>query len=305
MQRELVERAMGGDHDAFSELARVSVGRLLVIARLILHDEAAAEDATQEALVAAWRHIRGLRDPDRFEAWLHRLLVNECHREARGRRRLGTARSSSRRSTPPEPDAVRPADGSRPARARVPAPRRRPTSRSSSCTTTSAFVRRRPPRSSACHPARSGRACIARCRRCGPRSTPTLGPGPSAKEARHEPRPSTDEAFDRLMDDWFDERAHGRRRGRRARRRSRPDVASAGRSRSGGFPSGGFPDDSRHDSSRRRGWCRSCSSSRWLRVVLGGGDRSLVAAPVAAALRARGPGLGGVHRRRRSLDGQP
>ena len=83
MQRDLVERAMSGDHDAFSELARDSVGRLLVIARLILHDEAAAEDATQEALVAAWRHIRGLRDPDRFDAWMHRLLVNECHREAR------------------------------------------------------------------------------------------------------------------------------------------------------------------------------------------------------------------------------
>ena len=75
MQRDLVERAISGDHDAFSQLARVSVGRLLVIARLILHDEPAAEDATQEALVAAWRHIRGLRDPDRFEAWLHRLLI--------------------------------------------------------------------------------------------------------------------------------------------------------------------------------------------------------------------------------------
>ena len=51
MDRDLVERAMSGDHDAFSELARVAAGRLLVIARLILHDEPAAEDATQEALV--------------------------------------------------------------------------------------------------------------------------------------------------------------------------------------------------------------------------------------------------------------
>ena len=104
MQRDLVERAMSGDHDAFSELARVSVGRLLVIARLILHDEAAAEDATQDALVAAWRHIRGLRDPDRFEAWLHRLLVNACHREAR----RGRTRSSREVHLPgmdsPEPD---------------------------------------------------------------------------------------------------------------------------------------------------------------------------------------------------------
>jgi RNA polymerase sigma-70 factor (ECF subfamily) len=89
MQRDLVERAMAGDHDAFTELARVTVGRLFVIARLILREEGAAEDATQEAMVAAWRHIRGLRDPDRFDAWLHRLLVNACYREAgRVRRRM-------------------------------------------------------------------------------------------------------------------------------------------------------------------------------------------------------------------------
>jgi RNA polymerase sigma-70 factor (ECF subfamily) len=89
MQRDLVERAMAGDYDAFSELARVSVGRLYVVARLILRDEGRAEDATQEALVAAWQRLSGLRDPDRFEAWLHRLLVNACYREARRDRRRG------------------------------------------------------------------------------------------------------------------------------------------------------------------------------------------------------------------------
>lgn len=82
MQRDLVERAIAGDHGAFSELARVSVGRLYVVARLILRDDARAEDATQEALVAAWQRLAGLRDPDRFEAWLHRLLVHSCYREA-------------------------------------------------------------------------------------------------------------------------------------------------------------------------------------------------------------------------------
>src|SRR4051812_5684558 len=83
MDRVLVERAMDCDHDAFSELARVSVGRLLSVARPILHDDAAAEDATQETLVAAWSHIHELRDPDRFEPWIHRMLVNACYREAR------------------------------------------------------------------------------------------------------------------------------------------------------------------------------------------------------------------------------
>lgn len=87
MDRDLVERAMAGDHDAFSELARVSAGRLYAVARLILRDDGQAEDAAQEAIVAAWRHIRALRDPDRFDAWLHRLLVNASIDEARRRRR--------------------------------------------------------------------------------------------------------------------------------------------------------------------------------------------------------------------------
>ena len=88
MRRDLVERAMAGDHDAFSELARVSIGRLYATARLILRDDGRAEDATQEALVAAWRDLSALRDPDRFDAWLHRLLVRACYREIRrGRHR--------------------------------------------------------------------------------------------------------------------------------------------------------------------------------------------------------------------------
>ena len=87
MQRDLVERAMAGDHEAFSELARLVVRRLYAVARLILRDSARAEDATQEALFVAWRDLSALRDADRFEAWLHRLLVRECYRQARHERR--------------------------------------------------------------------------------------------------------------------------------------------------------------------------------------------------------------------------
>jgi RNA polymerase sigma-70 factor (ECF subfamily) len=87
MPRELVERAMAGDDEAFSELARLVVRRLYAVARLILRDDARAEDAVQEALVACWRDLSGLRDPDRFEAWVHRVLVRQCYREARRERR--------------------------------------------------------------------------------------------------------------------------------------------------------------------------------------------------------------------------
>ena len=83
MHRHLVERAMAGDHDAFAELARARIGRLYAIAVLILRDPGRAEDATQEALVAAWRDLSALRDPDRFDAWLRRLLVRACYRESR------------------------------------------------------------------------------------------------------------------------------------------------------------------------------------------------------------------------------
>jgi RNA polymerase sigma-70 factor (ECF subfamily) len=56
-------------------------------ARLILRDRELARDAVQNALVRAWRDLPGLRDPDRFDAWLHRLLVNSCLDELRRARR--------------------------------------------------------------------------------------------------------------------------------------------------------------------------------------------------------------------------
>ena len=57
------------------------------IAHRILRDAHLAEDAVQAALVVAWRELRTLRDPDRFEPWLHRILTNECYAEARRRTR--------------------------------------------------------------------------------------------------------------------------------------------------------------------------------------------------------------------------
>lgn len=86
-QRTLVERARGGDRDAFSVLARAAAARLDAAARLILRDRELALDAVQEALIRAWRDLPGLRDPERFEAWLHRLIVNAAIDEARRRRR--------------------------------------------------------------------------------------------------------------------------------------------------------------------------------------------------------------------------
>jgi RNA polymerase sigma-70 factor (ECF subfamily) len=87
MQHDVVERARGGDHDAFATLAAAAIFRLDAAARLILRDPDQAKDAVQETLVRAWRDLPTLRDPSRFDAWLHRLLVRACIDEARRLRR--------------------------------------------------------------------------------------------------------------------------------------------------------------------------------------------------------------------------
>jgi RNA polymerase sigma-70 factor (ECF subfamily) len=87
MQRQVVERARSGDHEAFAELARASRDRLYAVATLILRDRDRAQDAVQEALIAAWKDVRALRDPDAWDAWLNRLTVRACYRLARKERR--------------------------------------------------------------------------------------------------------------------------------------------------------------------------------------------------------------------------
>lgn len=87
MHRALVERARHGDSEAFDALARQVGDHCMAIAFRILRDADQADDAVQSALIAAWKDIRRLRDPDAFEFWLHRILVNECYAEARRRRR--------------------------------------------------------------------------------------------------------------------------------------------------------------------------------------------------------------------------
>jgi RNA polymerase sigma-70 factor (ECF subfamily) len=87
VDRDLVESARNGDREAYVDLIRARTDRLFAIAQRILRDIDRAEDAFQDALVIAWRDVRGLRDPDRLDAWLRRLLVNVCIREATRERR--------------------------------------------------------------------------------------------------------------------------------------------------------------------------------------------------------------------------
>ncbi|HEX5012851.1 MAG TPA: RNA polymerase sigma factor [Candidatus Limnocylindrales bacterium] len=87
--RDLVVRARQGDRDAFAAILAPSLGRLTAVARMILRDEYAAQDAVQDASIEAWRSLPGLRDPDKFEAWIRRLLVRACFQRTRRIRRVG------------------------------------------------------------------------------------------------------------------------------------------------------------------------------------------------------------------------
>ena len=87
MHVELVERAKRGDRDAFASLAAASVDRCYALAYRILRDPHRAQDAAQQALLGAWRDLPTLRDVDRFDAWLHKLVVNACYVESRSERR--------------------------------------------------------------------------------------------------------------------------------------------------------------------------------------------------------------------------
>src|SRR5262245_39960674 len=78
---------MRGDREAFGLLVKSTSDRMYAIATRILRDADLAEDALQGSLITAWRELPRLRDPDRFEAWVRRLLVHACYAEARRRRR--------------------------------------------------------------------------------------------------------------------------------------------------------------------------------------------------------------------------
>jgi len=86
----LADRARNGDLDAFEELMHARIDAIYRLSFAIVGDEADARDSTQETFIAAWRRIRGLRDPGRFDAWLQRIAVNSARMtlRSRGRRRV-------------------------------------------------------------------------------------------------------------------------------------------------------------------------------------------------------------------------
>lgn len=110
MDRTLVERAQQGDREAYEAIARASARRLFLTAHRIVRDTDRADDAVQQTLVAIWRELPSLRDPDRFEAWAYRLVVRFCLAESRRARRSGVREIRIDETTPTGGDAIADAD---------------------------------------------------------------------------------------------------------------------------------------------------------------------------------------------------
>lgn len=107
VDRDLVESAQRGDREAFAILVRTHGDRLFGIARRILRDLDLADEAVQRTFVKIWRELPSLREADRFEAWLTRILTRECYELARAdRRRTVRLVSLDAAEDPTETDAT-------------------------------------------------------------------------------------------------------------------------------------------------------------------------------------------------------
>jgi RNA polymerase sigma-70 factor (ECF subfamily) len=84
----LIRRARSGDAAAFEVLVDARIDRCYRVAWSILSNEADAADATQDALVSAWRQLPRLRDPKVFDSWLNRIVANAARMARRHRVRL-------------------------------------------------------------------------------------------------------------------------------------------------------------------------------------------------------------------------
>jgi hypothetical protein len=185
VDRDLVSSAQRGDRSAFVDLMNPRVDGLFALAQRILRDVDRAEDALQDALVIAWRDLRGLRDPDRFDAWLRRVVVRECIDQAtRERRRVANLRVLPIDGPAAPDDLLTLADRDQLERGFQ---RLSPSNGRSSCSITSrATPRARSPRSSVSRRERPARVFITPTGRCVPRSTRTHG-WQRPEGSRHDP----------------------------------------------------------------------------------------------------------------------
>jgi RNA polymerase sigma-70 factor (ECF subfamily) len=84
----LVVAARDGDLGAFESLLVSRLGRTHRMARAVLGSPEMAGDAVQDAWLTAWRQLPRLREPERFDAWLDRIVFNACRMVVRRHGRM-------------------------------------------------------------------------------------------------------------------------------------------------------------------------------------------------------------------------
>jgi RNA polymerase sigma-70 factor (ECF subfamily) len=105
-EEQLIRAAQSGDLDAFNRLVVSYQGVAYNVAYRLMGEDAAAQDATQDAFLSAYRKIRSFNGGS-FKAWLLRIVTNGCYDELRRRKR--------RPQTPLEPELEDGAEASDPA----------------------------------------------------------------------------------------------------------------------------------------------------------------------------------------------
>lgn len=91
-EQDLLARLRGGDEAAFDQLVRAQTGRMLAVARNILHHEEDAADAVQDAFLQAFRGLARFQGGSTLGTWLHRIVVNAAlmRRRSQSRRSAGS-----------------------------------------------------------------------------------------------------------------------------------------------------------------------------------------------------------------------
>lgn len=75
-EKELIEKAKGGDRNAFGELVRSYHQKIYMLVFHMTHNTADADDLTQEAFLRAYRGLKSFNQKSEFYTWLYRIAVN-------------------------------------------------------------------------------------------------------------------------------------------------------------------------------------------------------------------------------------
>ena len=202
MDRALVEAARSGDEEAFASIARGSADRLFGIAHRILRDVGRAEDAVQQTLVTAWKELPGLRESERFDAWIHRILVHACYAEAKKASQWSANVVALTIEGPATPDSRSGRRDARRPRARVPTAAAGATRRLRPPSLPRLVARRDRRDARRADWARSSRGSATPPQRFGPAWRPTPGRTTSASRER---TGMTDNEFERTARAWLDD----------------------------------------------------------------------------------------------------